>query len=144
MEIGFFLMYRASSDGEISWDEARFISEIIGLELTPRKIAEIIKEKNIYSTEFESTPPVNFSIVVGLEKQYGEHFYPEVVPTEIMLSVYRTTDGADAAIDDFQTFISMLENCHDRELRDTPIDESPVRVPPKNTGSAPPQIQMLS
>lgn len=88
MEIGFFLMYLASSDGEISWDEARFISEIIGLELTPRKIAEIIKEKNIYSTEFESTPPVNFSIVVGLEKQYGEQFYPEVVPTEIMLSVY--------------------------------------------------------
>lgn len=31
----------------------------------------------------------------------------------------------------------MLENYRDRELRDTPIDESPVRVPPKNTGSAP-------
>lgn len=47
MEMGMFMMYLSASDGQISWDEAKIISDICELNLSPNDLGKFIRENNI-------------------------------------------------------------------------------------------------
>ena len=72
IDIFCFLAYLAASDNIISWNETRYISELLDLNLTPNKLNELIIEKNIYSTEFESKPPMMLQLFVALDNAIYE------------------------------------------------------------------------
>ena len=59
LDIAKFMMYLSASDGTIQWDEVKMIIDICNLEedLTPDNIGTYIRKNNIYSKEFEQTPP---------------------------------------------------------------------------------------
>jgi len=72
IDIFCFLAYLAASDNIISWNETRYISELLDLNLTPNKLNELIIEKNIYSTEFEAKPPMMLQLFVALDNAIYE------------------------------------------------------------------------
>lgn len=73
MNLLFYLSYLAASDGVVSWKESRFIGELIDINLTPAKLQEIIDDNNLYSTEFESDPPMILQIFVALDNAMYQH-----------------------------------------------------------------------
>ena len=63
-----FLMYLSASDGNIDWNEAKFLGDYLDFDgLTPDFINKQIRENNIYSTEFESTVPISLKIIVAID-----------------------------------------------------------------------------
>lgn len=67
-EMIMFLMYLAASDGTISWDEVRYIGDICGFSGTPNQVGKAIREKNLYSREFEQRVPICLRLMVELDK----------------------------------------------------------------------------
>lgn len=64
LELLRFLAYVAVSDGVISWKECRFMAELLDANATPKSIDELIRENDIYSTEFEEKVPLSFHTAV--------------------------------------------------------------------------------
>ncbi len=71
-ELAQFLMYLSASDGKISWSEAKMISDLCDLELTPQTVGDFIRENNIYSTEFEEKVPVSIQLFVTMDNKFVE------------------------------------------------------------------------
>lgn len=53
-------MYLSASDGKIEWNEANNIAEYLEMPATPEVVNGVIREQNIYSTEFEKKYPSLF------------------------------------------------------------------------------------
>lgn len=62
-----YTMYLSASDGSVSWGEAEYISELTDFKTTPSELKEFIEEQNIYSTKFESEPPLTLKLLVATE-----------------------------------------------------------------------------
>ncbi|SCI49161.1 Uncharacterised protein [uncultured Blautia sp.] len=124
MEIAMYMMYLSASDGEIKWEEAKAISNLCDLSLTPSNVGDFIREKNIYSTEFESKVPVSFDLAVkgdNLLLQQGIHL--DETLSELMISTYKYVGEAliksddnvdDNEVGDYRIYISMLEEYRDK------------------------------
>ena len=72
LQMAEFAMYLSASDGTIEWEEARMIAQYFDLPLTQDSIADFIREHNIYSTEFESNPPVILKTLVDADQRLYE------------------------------------------------------------------------
>ena len=67
LELTQFMMYLASSDGEIHPNEAKLIEIITQYEFSPQYIEEFVKKNNIYSYEFEEKIPEAIKVAVAVE-----------------------------------------------------------------------------
>lgn len=115
-EMGLFMMYLAASDGEISWDEVRMISGICKMELTPSHLGNFIREKNVYSVEFEKKVPYIYKSIVDVDNllwKMGNEFSA----SEAFLATYKAigeylvkADGkiAESEMKDYQIYMGML------------------------------------
>lgn len=120
LEIGMYMMYLSAADGKITWEEARDISEICKLDLTPSNIGQFIKEKGIYSTSFEQTVPTCFKLVCAADKamrqggQKMEHSGAEMLLTTFAAVGAEIVKGdgnvADNEVRDYKIYLSMLES----------------------------------
>ena len=72
VEMGLFMMYLSASDGMVSWEEAKLISDTCGLNLTVESLAEFIDENNLYSEAFERQVPVSLKILVAADNVLHE------------------------------------------------------------------------
>ena len=68
-DIANFIMYLSASDGTISYEELQIYKIITGFGGdTIQSLRDHIKEANIYSADFESTPPLIMKILCVAEK----------------------------------------------------------------------------
>lgn len=124
-----FAMYLSASDGTIQWEEARMIAEYFDLPMNQNSVADFIREHNIYSTEFESTVPIIFTILVQTDNilyQNGAFEDPKSrAGSEILFETYQAIarelincDGDEAAneVADANIFLEMLDRYLDENL----------------------------
>jgi tellurite resistance protein len=123
-----FAMYLCASDGEIQPEEASHIAEIFGFPLSAAAIGKIIRESNIYSTEFESKVPVSMKIFVAIDNAIHETGQDGVLgkpASETLFEVFRVVGGCIAQADgvvkkqeekDGETYLRMLNNYMDENL----------------------------
>ncbi len=125
MEIGMFMMYLAASDGQIRWDEARTISEICRMNITPNNVGDFIRKNNIYSTEFEQKIPITFEIMVRIDNVLLDRGI-DASGSEAMLETYKAVGEAliksDGEVDDnemtdYRIYINMLEEYRDNNYK---------------------------
>lgn len=151
MEMGMFMMYLSASDGTIEWDEARTISDICELNLTPNELGKYIRENNIYSTEFEQKVPVTFQIMVKADEAMRANGI-DVSGSDAMISAYKAVGEAliksdgdvdDNEVSDYKIYINMLEEYRDNNLNGGSgasgfiKNSGSVSAPPKSGVSAP-------
>ena len=116
-----FAMYLSSSDGEIKWEEAQAIDDCFGIGLaSPEQLKNFIVNANIYSTEFESDPPVALTLLIASDNMLfrkGED--PEKWGHEIVIDCYKAiadaiinadNDVDDNEVSDSNIYITMMEN----------------------------------
>ena len=124
VELGMFMMYLSASDGEISWEEARIISDICDLNISPSQLGDFIREKGIYTTEFEQKVPVTFQLMVEADKALIENGI-NISASEAMLGTYKAVGEAliksdgdidDNEVADYRIYTNMLEEYRDRNL----------------------------
>ncbi len=124
IEIGMFMMYLSASDGTIQWDEASIISDICDLNLSPSNLGDFIRDKNIYSTEFESKVPVTFKLMVTADNELRKAGV-DVTGSDLLLETYKAVGEAlvkaDGDVDenevsDYKIYINMLERYRDENL----------------------------
>jgi hypothetical protein len=124
LEIGMFMMYLSASDGKIEWEEAKTISEICDFNLSPNNVADFIREKNIYSTEFEAKVPISFQMIVQADNVLKEEgLIPEVFGADLMITTYKAVgevliksdgDVDENEIKDYNIYINMLQEYRDK------------------------------
>ena len=59
MDLAKYAMFLSSSDGNVVYQEASIVSELLDMELSTEFIKEFVEEHNIYSKEFKNTLPVS-------------------------------------------------------------------------------------
>ena len=72
VDIVHFLAYLAAADGAISWGESRYIGNLVGTNMTPEKLNDIIVGNNLYSEEFEEEPPMTLQMMVTVDNALYE------------------------------------------------------------------------
>jgi hypothetical protein len=156
-----FLAYLAASDGVISWRESRYIGELFDVNMTPDKLNRFIMEKDIYSTEFESRPPVTLQILVAFDNAiynspvadlFGEELGETLFSLYLILakglveSNGRTTDHMDNnEANDLQIYLGMVRKFIDDntekhhtdiitgyEKHQSSMENGGIRAPVKN------------
>ncbi|MDD6685880.1 MAG: hypothetical protein PUE47_08900 [Lachnospiraceae bacterium] len=118
-ELAQFMMYLSASDGKIEWSEVNNISQYLGLNLTPEAVNQLIREGNIYSTEFEQKVPLSFQAVVNADNVLWDNGERETCTADMLLNLYKAVGEelikADNDVDnneqqDFNIYITMLDN----------------------------------
>lgn len=66
-----FMLYLSASDGSIDYGEVEAFRYITGLDVSGREMVDLIKEHNVYSTQFESQVPVAMQIAVNSGIQFN-------------------------------------------------------------------------
>lgn len=125
MDVVEFLMYLSSSDGHIAFQETDFINTYFNWDLSSDDVYQLIKEQNIYSTEFESTPPVTIKIAVEADKKI-QSIKPEMHSfSEIIYNFYENigkyflscdNDIDDNEVQDLTIYLNMLRSYIDENL----------------------------
>lgn len=119
VELAEFLMYLSASDGKIEWNEANNIAEYLEMPATPEVVNGVIREQNIYSTEFEQKIPLTFQVVVKCDNLLWDNGKRSECSADLALKLYKAvgeellaTDGNVDANErqDFNIYINMLEN----------------------------------
>ena len=98
-EIASFMMYLSASDGKILWEEAKIISEMCDLNLTPESMESFINDQKIYTPEFETKVPPMYELMVSVDNtlfEAGE----TISGSGIMLDTYQTVGAALIKSDD--------------------------------------------
>ena len=141
LEVLCFLAYLAASDGVISWSESRYISALLDMHMTPDKLNELIKDKNLYSTEFEERVPAIMQIFVAYDNAiYNSQEASDVIGDDGELSDFlfklyiivakglieangRTTDAMDENEEnDLKTYLGTLKVYIDENVERHQVD----------------------
>lgn len=152
-ELSLFLMYLSASDGEIKLSEATAISDLCGINLTPQQLATIIRENDIYSTEFENKAPICLRIAVVIDNYlYENHLFALLGADDVDLAMALITAYKAAAVylikadndidnnelSDMQIYVNMLEDYYNENSSRCKVsvsgftkNMSGVSVPPK-------------
>lgn len=131
MELTMYAMYLSASDGEVTIEEAQKMGEILGFELTPEKIGLFIREKNIYSTDFEKKVPLSMQIFVAVDNAMHEQGLDgdmDKMSSQILYETFEAVGNtiilADGQVDDqekedSQIYLKMLKKYMDENLIDS-------------------------
>lgn len=106
-ELTFFSIYMSCSDGHISRAEAKYISEVFGVSMTPAQIKQIAKEEGIYSTKFENTAPITFQLFVKLDNALHEHGNDTII-SDLLITLYAAIGKQIIDCDDYSSDNEML------------------------------------
>lgn len=118
MDLLRFMMYLAASDDEVSWAEADYMNQAVGLSLTPTQIGDVIRADNIYSLEFEKTVPSTLGLLVTGEtliyQVSGEKPQASKTVLEIFTKVgeeFIKLDGVtnQNVLQNYRNYIGMME-----------------------------------
>lgn len=60
-----YVLYLSASDGRLSSSERDYMNSLFGTNYSIDSLVSYINEKNIYSRDFESTPPLSFVIALA-------------------------------------------------------------------------------
>lgn len=136
-----FAMYLAASDGEIKWEEAKIISDYFDLSLTPQTVRDYIRRLNIYSTEFESTPPLTLqTLIAGDNLLYDNNLHGSLDTwgSEALLNTYKAiaveimnADGEqhENEVADATIYLQMMQEYIDNNLK---ARKASVKIEGKN------------
>lgn len=147
-----YLMYLSSSDGQIKPEEVRFISDVADAQIPAERMAEYIRENNIYSTEFENDVPIALQFAVKLDNELYKRGLSEQVNNTNLSEVIMQTFGyagkalmqSDGDIDDneksdFMIYMGMMNKyikdnllCKNGTANGPEDDNDSIPVPPKN------------
>lgn len=138
-ELAGFAMYLSCSDGEITWEEANFISDLLDLSLTAEGVKDLVEDLNIYSIEYETKAPPSLVIAVALDNLFFENGVShDESPSDIAITIYKmiasaiiNADGYEASseINDYESYISMmLDYIHTNKLSNRASVQSPKKV----------------
>ena len=126
MNLLHFAMYIAASDEQITYSETEVISALCRKIYIPEEIIDEIKEKNIYSTEFEQKVPFIVDLMVQTDNQLDAQKANDPIPlSEEILTIFKEVANAVAKADgevtkqekeDMDIYIGMLENYLDSNL----------------------------
>ena len=145
-------MYLSSSDGQIKPEEVRFISDVADAQIPAERMAEYIRENNIYSTEFENDVPIALQFAVKLDNELYKRGLSEQVNNTNLSEVIMQTFGyagkalmqSDGDIDDneksdFMIYMGMMNKyikdnllCKNGTANGPEDDNDSIPVPPKN------------
>ena len=148
-ELSFFAIYMACSDGHISRAEAKYISDVLGLSLTPAQIKQAAQEQGIYSTTFENNAPITFQLFVKLDNALHDAGKDTII-SDLIILVYagigkqiiecdNYPPGNDVA--NLKTFLSTLTRYQTmhlafRKKHSTVTDESAIAPEKKGISEA--------
>lgn len=88
VEIALFLMYLATADDEIDWDEMREIGYDCGIEITKWNIDEYLAGGGVKSGKYGSSVPYTFQLMVEADKALSGT-ETDLNCAESMLDIYR-------------------------------------------------------
>jgi len=121
-----YVMYLSASDGHVSSSEARYVGDIVGCYVAPDQLANLIKENDIYSTEFEQRPPISLQIFVRQDKlliaagKGGDKTASEILCDVFgMIGVDVIKSDNDIAANeraDFEIYFKMMKKYIDQQL----------------------------
>lgn len=131
-----FLAYLAASDGMLSWNECRYISDLFDMNITPNKLDEFIREKDIYSVDFEQDIPLCLKFLVSvdnatyeadidMECELGETFLETfvILGMGLVKSNGRDSDTMETAEkEDFETYLGMMKRYIDENTEKHHVD----------------------
>lgn len=128
LDLSSYLMYLSASDGNIVWQEAAYISECLDTTLSVEDIICLIKENNLYSSEFASRVPLTLQIFVKADNMAIENANYSV--SNMLYETYGVMgkeflacddDIDNEEIDDMLIYLNMLRNYIEENLL-YPID----------------------
>lgn len=89
VDILHFLAYLAASDGVISWNETKYICDLLDLNMTPETLNELIIENDLYSEEFEEAIPTTLDMMVKVDNAiYNASSHAEFEAGQAVLTTY--------------------------------------------------------
>lgn len=101
MELALFLVSLACADGRIGWDEAKVISIVQRVEMTPQEIGQFVDSHDAEFTTMESRVPKTFAIFAASDafcKQQGD--LKHVGAARTLMDIYMRAGKLLAQIDE--------------------------------------------
>jgi len=114
-----FLMYLSASDGSIEVQEALFIKDYFGEQISPEEICERIEADNLYSATFEQKIPLVLKRLIKLDNENEKNGELEVSQGEWYICLYEAIGKEFTACDreisesersDLNTYISNMRS----------------------------------
>lgn len=90
-DIAQYMLYLSAADGRLSPDEAQAFRTITGFNDSADTLIDVIKNQNIYSTDFESTVPLSLKIITEAERNlisYGVKLNSEKTTQELFVEFF--------------------------------------------------------
>lgn len=105
-ELASFAMYLSCSDGEITWEEAQYISDMLDLNLTSQSVKELVDDMNIYSIEYETTAPASLQTAVLMDNTFYENGQDidGASTCNVTLALYQAIAKEIMSVDGFESF----------------------------------------
>jgi len=112
-----YMMYLSASAGKIQWSEERNISEYMDMKISPENINKILRDTDIYSTEFEQRVPISLRSVVHADSTLWDNGDRDTCLAEGLLFLYQQIGQelieSDSNVDeaeksDYKTYINMM------------------------------------
>lgn len=119
IDLARYMMYLSASDGKIEWSEANNISQYLEMNLPPEAVNQLIRNNNIYSTDFEQEVPGSCKAIVSADNALWDNGDRETCGADLLLTVYKAVGEelikADNDVDDnekqdYTIYINTLEN----------------------------------
>lgn len=112
-----FCMYLSCSDGQLSPDEAVYISKLTGQNIDTYSIESEVEELDLYSHKFESTPPKVLENLVENNNAIHKNKMDDLIQTVLKLfetvgNEFINSDGSVEGdeIDDLNTYLTMMSD----------------------------------
>ncbi len=129
-----FMMYLSASDGKIAAEEAKTVSDVVGLEhIHPENLADLIKEWNVYTETFERTVPAILRFAVTIDNAiYNDgkkadlaHHIIELYKAAGALLIQTDNNIDEREKRDYSIYIQMLESYRTKtsKIAQTPVAE---------------------
>lgn len=67
IELSIFIMYLSASDGNIVYQETRFLKDYLNWNLSSNEVQQIIRERHINGTEFRTNVPISMKLFVMMD-----------------------------------------------------------------------------
>lgn len=125
LDIVDFTMFLCAADGVLAWQEADYLHDLIGMDMTSDEITSYIKGKQLDSNDFLSTTPFSLTLFATLDDaiENASGKAPDT-PAAVLLIKFLTMLGkdlisCDGDIDDSEKHkLNMyLNNLHDSLVR---------------------------
>lgn len=89
-ELIMFFLYLSATDGKVSFEEERIINELFENNFSANEYANLIKECNIYSSDFENSIPISIRYSIEFDKME----FSNISVTEMIIDFFESSGTA--------------------------------------------------